>query len=200
MTRSPRTLTMGWCPAGVRSMIASRRLPRPTPSSNQMPSSSGPRWAMRAFIRPISSAVTGLPLSDRMPAMPHISEAREALREHVDHVVLLLVRHLRIQRQGQRQPFREVRVRKVARRQAVLPLIVVLEAGGVGALAGRYATLLEPPHQLVAPVEQPFDIVEARLLRPKEAYVGLVAMDHPVRGGGRRNPRQLPKGIVISRC
>src|SRR5258708_22646812 len=67
---------MGWWPSGDRSMIASLRLPSPTPAvgSTQAPSSSGPRCArasvMPTICRRIASGPRFLPGS-RKPAMPH---------------------------------------------------------------------------------------------------------------------------------
>ncbi len=40
----PSSFAIGWWPAAVRSMIASRRFARPTPCVHVAPSSSGPRW------------------------------------------------------------------------------------------------------------------------------------------------------------
>src|SRR5262249_12658217 len=76
MTERPEAETMGWWPAGERSMMARRRGPSAMPAagSTQAPASSGPRWPTAAAIaearavRPSASR----PRGSRKPAMPHI--------------------------------------------------------------------------------------------------------------------------------
>ena len=53
-------------------MMASRRLPRPTPCPAYQPSSSGPRWRIESVMRSSSGCSTQRPERSRTAAMPHI--------------------------------------------------------------------------------------------------------------------------------
>ena len=61
MVSVPSALCIGWAPRSDRSMIASLRWVKPTrPSAeNQSPLPSGPRGAMRVFMRDSSTRSTG---------------------------------------------------------------------------------------------------------------------------------------------
>src|SRR3954465_4873672 len=78
---------MGWAPLSLRSMIASRRGPRPTPGAVQTPLPSGPRCASASAIAVTRAGSTGLGTSGwKMPAMPHmgLGEPRATVGEPVD--------------------------------------------------------------------------------------------------------------------
>ena len=69
---------MGCAPAGVRSMMASRRCDRATPASAslQTPAPSGPRCARASAMaraRAVRSAVAPTRAGSIRPAMPHMS-------------------------------------------------------------------------------------------------------------------------------
>src|SRR5687767_2214193 len=64
---------MGCRPAGDRSMIASRRWPRPTGPSMNWPSPSGPRCATASVMRRRMTGETGSPSKCRIPVMPHMA-------------------------------------------------------------------------------------------------------------------------------
>src|SRR4051812_11036020 len=201
MTRSPVSSVIGWWPAGDRSMIASRRLPSPTPSSTQTPSSSGPRCAITRVIAATTSSATGAPFRLTAPAIPHMG-----LRERVEDRAqlahnrsLLVVGHLREERQRDREPVGQDAAREVLGLEVVLVGVEAGEDRRVRALPGRDATVLELGHERVALLAQPVDVVDRRLLRLEQADVRLVAVDALLRNARSLQPFDVAQLVVVDR-
>src|SRR4051812_45477918 len=116
MTSPPRRI--GMCPRGVGSMIASRRLARPTGPAAHSPAPSGPRWAMTSPMRRRTSSVTGAPERSRTPAMPHMPLAPR-LAQRLDDALLVVAGHAGEQRQREREPLGEVGAGELALPQPV---------------------------------------------------------------------------------
>src|SRR5579875_2236550 len=70
---------MGWWPLAEGSMTARRRAPSAMPASENRPSSSGPRCAIRRVARTVQFASGLVPsASARHPAIPDIPPLRQA--------------------------------------------------------------------------------------------------------------------------
>src|SRR4051812_46443573 len=161
MTSSPVSSAIGWWPAGDRSMIASRRLPRPTTPSTQTPSSSGPRCAITRVMAATTFSATGAPLRLTAPAIPHIGLRQRVVdRAQLAHDRrLLVVGHLREERQRDRQPVRDDAAGEVLRLEVVLARVEAREDRRVRALPGRDAAILKLRHERVAQLAEPVDVL-----------------------------------------
>src|SRR3954447_8253114 len=159
------------------SITASRRLASPTGPSMCVPWSSGPRWAIASPIRRSTPSWTTSPSRRRMPAIPHIgSGALDRGAQLGDDGLLLGFGELGVHGQRQRQAVGEERVRELLRPQTVLGGVVAERDGGVRALPGGDALLLEALHDRVAALVQRGHVGEAGLLRAEEGHVGLPAV------------------------
>ena len=178
-------------------MIARRRLPRPTAPSTQTPSSSGPRWAItRGHGRDDRPRRPGRRSGSTAPAMPHT-----ALREQVEDRAqlahdrrLLVVGHLREERQREREPVGEDAAREVLGLEVVLVGVEAREDRRVRALARRDAARSRA--RAISALRcslQPVDVVDRRLLRPEQADVRLVAVDAAGRDDRRLQPARGPR-------
>src|SRR5690349_12555591 len=106
-------------------MIARRRLPSPTGPSWWIPSSSGPRCSIASVMRCTTAGSAGAPSRFRTPATPHMTSGlREARAQLADDQFLLVVGHLRVERQRDREALGDVRVREVLGPDAVLVGVV----------------------------------------------------------------------------
>src|SRR3989344_5642847 len=95
MTREPSELCIGCAPFSDRSMMASRLCPKVTWSFSYIPTPSGPRCEVVAFMRPTSSLFLRV-----TPLMPHIYLLYNGVivrREIILTDKYLLKRHCRVQ-------------------------------------------------------------------------------------------------------
>src|SRR3954447_14890155 len=81
MVSRPSSVAIGWWPAGVMSITASRRLASPAGPSTWLPWSSGPRWAIASPISLRIPSWTICPGRARMPAIPHMRPGLRGLLE-----------------------------------------------------------------------------------------------------------------------
>src|SRR5205807_3481703 len=93
---------MGWWPAGERSMMLRRVLPRTTPAMGApTPASSGPRWRIASTMRRTGSSEMGLDAT--RPAIPHMGirplRTRRLAGLNALHIQLLHLGHWLVPRQ-----------------------------------------------------------------------------------------------------